>query len=78
MSDQDERVDDRNPPPGVHQSGTAAANELAGAAGHEPGREATDEAGADRPAGRRTARDATGINADKEEARGDAKAMPPA
>jgi hypothetical protein len=78
MSDNDERVDDKNPTPGVHEPGTASGNELAGGAGREPGREAEGEAGSDRPAGRRTARDSTGINPDKEGARAGDSEIPPA
>ncbi len=49
-----------SPPDPAHMEGVEKGEEI-GLSGKEPGREATGTSGADRPAGKRTARDATGM-----------------
>jgi hypothetical protein len=56
---EDDRQADSRP---AHQPGTRQGSEMAPDEGKEPGREDMDSSGAGRPAGTRTARDATGIN----------------
>jgi hypothetical protein len=72
----DDQVKDK-PEAGTHEPGTSSGNELANDKGREPGREAEGKGGADRPTGRREARDSTSINPGNEEA-GSGNEIPPA
>ncbi len=49
-----------SPPDSAHVEGVGKGEEV-GLGGKEPGREATGTSGADRPSGKRTARDSTGM-----------------
>ncbi len=49
-----------SPPDSAHMEGVGKGEEVA-LGGKEPGREATGTSGADRPSGKRTARDSTGM-----------------
>src|ERR1700704_1096816 len=56
--------DDQSQPEPDHVTGTGKGEEVALTEGREPGREEAGTTGADRPAGTRTARDATGVAKD--------------
>jgi hypothetical protein len=70
--------DDPSQPEPDHVTGTGKGEEVALNEGREPGREEAGTTGADRPAGTRTARDATGVAKDTDPIDPDSPPMPPA
>ena len=62
----------------AHSLGVRKGEEVKDDEGHEAGRKETGSSHADRPAGTKHARDATGINPEDVESTTDGKTMPPA
>lgn len=61
-----------------HSLGVKKGEEIARDEGKEGGRQETGSSHADRPAGTKTARDATAINPEERESNTEGKTMPPA
>lgn len=78
MEDEQSRTTgEQGAPEPDHVPGTAKGEEIVLNEGREPGREPTGTSGADRPAGTRTARDATGVATDTDPIDPESPQIPP-
>ena len=77
MADEDSSIVEQGGPQPDHVTGTGKGEEAALKEGREPGREDRGTSHADRPAGTRTARDATSVSKDEDPIDPASPQMPP-